>query len=93
MADPAHSTVDLGTASAQVLAANGARSYALIQNLSSVNVFLRLGETAVTNEGIRLGPGGSYEISSHNKNLFHGAVNGLAESGSGNRVSVLEIAH
>ena len=72
------------------LAANHERAYAMFQNDGDVDVYLRLGEAAVVNEGILINAnGGTYEISDRLGNLFTGAVNCIAASGT-NVVLVLE---
>ena len=74
-----------------MLAANGARRWALFINDSAVVVYLKVGANAVANQGIRLNAaGGSFEISEALGNLETGAVNGIAASGSDNTVLVVE---
>lgn len=73
-----------GTSQA-ALVLNHERVYAMFQNDSDLTIYLRLGETAIANEGIRLNAnGGSYEISDRLGNLFDGAVNAIASGGSNN---------
>ena len=86
-----HTTTDLATASAEVLAENTDRKWALFINDSSVAVYLKIGATAVANQGIRFNPaGGSFEMSAALNNPDTRAVNCIAASGSGNTVLVTE---
>ena len=79
----AHTTASMTATSAAVLAANGAREYALIVNDGSVVCYLNLGSTAVANTGIRVNAnGGSYEIGRNWGNLYTGAINGILASGT-----------
>lgn len=79
----AHTTAAMTGTSAAALAANGGRKYALIVNDGSVDCYLKLGATAVANEGIRLNAaGGSYEMSRNLGNLYTGAINGILASGT-----------
>jgi|TARA_R100001530_G_scaffold17438_2_gene15072 hypothetical protein len=72
----------VGTSTGVALAANHERSYALFVNNSDTVIWLRLGEDAVANQGIRLNAtGGSYEMSAQTGNLYGGAVNAIS-SGS-----------
>ncbi len=65
------------------LALNEARMYAMFQNDGDNDVYLRLGEAAIKNEGILINAnGGSYEISDRLGNLFLGAVNCITASGT-----------
>jgi len=66
------------TASGTALAANADRIYAIFVNDSDKVMYLRLGETAVQHEGIRIAAsGGSYEITKDN--LYRGEVNVICE--------------
>lgn len=79
----AHTTASMTGTSAAVLAANGAREYALVVNDGSATCYLNLGSTAVANTGIRINAnGGFYEISRRWGNLYTGAINGIAANGS-----------
>lgn len=79
-----HGTAGIGTASAQVIAANPRRNYLLLQNDGTVDVYLRLGTAAaVLNEGVRLSPGGgSYEMSRGAANIYTGAIQGIVSVGT-----------
>lgn len=59
----ANSAATVGTASAQLLAANTARQYLLVQNIGqSGNIFVTFGAAAATTTtGIKIAPGGFYE--------------------------------
>lgn len=75
---PTHTEAAVATSTTVVIAANPARKYLLLVNDSDAVVYIRLGEAAVLNEGIRLNAaGGSYEMSFKNGDLFTGAVNGI----------------
>ena len=79
----AHTTASMTATSAVVLAANGAREYALIVNDGSVACYLNLGSTAVASEGIRINAnGGNYEMGRNWGNLYTGAINGILASGT-----------
>lgn len=86
-----NSTKSLDTTSAVLLAANSARKYAVIVNSSDVGVWVSLGATAVIGTGAYLAPaGGVFEID--DQNLWQGAVYGIAASGSGKVVGLLELS-
>ena len=81
--NPAHTAPSVPTTSTAVLAANQARTYALIVNDGAVDIYLNLGGTAVANTGIRVNAaGGSYEM--NEDNLFRGLSfqNGYRTPGS-----------
>lgn len=80
---PTHTTASMSASSGTVLAANTNRRYALIINDGTVDVYIKLGATAVANQGIRLNAnGGFYELGPSTGNLFHGAINGITASGT-----------
>lgn len=80
---PASSVVNVGTTSTTLLSSNTSRKYALLVNDSDEDVYIKLGATAVLNQGIRINAnGGSYELSLGNGNLYTGSVNGICLSGS-----------
>lgn len=85
-----HSTASTSTTSAQVLAANERRLYAEIVNASDTGVWLSLGTSAaVVGTGIYLAPNGySYEINT--ENMWRGAVQAIAASGSGKVLGIHE---
>lgn len=86
-----HSNANMGTSSATVVASNSGRKALLIENDSDTIIYLKIGGTAVANEGIRLNAnGGSYEMSLELGNLATDAVNGIVSSGSSKKVLVTE---
>ncbi len=86
----AHTEASIGVATGAVLSANEARVYALFINDSDTTIFLRFGEAAILNEGIRVNAnGGSFEMTQQQGNLYSGAVNGIS-SGASKNLTVLE---
>lgn len=78
----------VGTTSAQLLAADVDRVYAILVNDSDVKVFLGFGEAAVEGQGARMNAeGGVYEVSWYN--LFLGAINGICE-GANKNISIVD---
>lgn len=78
-----HTAATATTSTGEMLAANTSRRYALIQNVGSTPVFLKVGAAAVANQGIMLAAnGGAYEMSAAFGNLATGAVNGITSTGS-----------
>ncbi len=72
----AHTEASVTATTAVALAANESRVYALFVNDSASTMYLRLGEAAIANEGIRLNAnGGSFEMTQQQGNLYTGAVN------------------
>lgn len=66
-----------------VATANEARNYIRFDNHSTINsIFLRLGEAAILNEGIKLFPGGHYEMSVERGNLYVGEIRAIATGAS-----------
>lgn len=79
----AHTTASMTSSSATVLALNDDREYALFVNDGSATVYIKVGATAVANQGIRINAnGGSYEMSRALGNLSDVAVNGITASGT-----------
>jgi len=75
---PTHTAVSIGAATTVVLAANANRLYALLINDSDAIIYIKLGASAVLNQGIRLNAsGGSYEMGEKVGNLYLGAINGI----------------
>lgn len=73
-----HTTVTVGTASAQAVAANASRAYLLLVNDGDEAIYVSLGGAAALNAGIRLNAsGGSYETST-----WRGAVQAICTSGN-----------
>jgi hypothetical protein len=86
-----HTTAAVATATTVVVAANHNRLYLLLTNDSDTTIYLKLGASAVANEGIRLNAaGGSYEMCQASGNLYTGAVNGIHAGASTKVVTVLE---
>lgn len=92
---PTHSTVVVGSTSTEVLAKNQKRKYAILQNVSTEPISLKIDATAVVGSGIILsadsaggatpnGDGGSYEISPTFGNLTWEAINAITTSGTMN---------
>lgn len=80
--------VTVGSSSTAILAANPDRKSATIVNASDEVVYLQLGATAVSGQGIYLAAsGGAFNIDKNN--LFTGAINGICASG-GKVVTVTE---
>lgn len=86
---PTNGTASMGATSAQLLAANESRKYAIIVNASDVAIWLAFGAAAVIGTGVYLAAaGGSYTIDE--ENLWVGVVNGIAASSSGKVVGTVE---
>ncbi len=86
----AHTEATIGVATGAALAANDERVYVLFINDSDTTIYLRLGEAAVLNQGIRVNAnGGSFEMTQQQGNLFDGVVNGIS-SGASKNLLVLE---
>lgn len=79
-----HTAVAVTTASGAALAANGERSYLLLQNISNTDMFIKLGVAAVASEGIKLAAGDAYEMSPRFANLDTRAVNAI-HAGTGSK--------
>lgn len=77
------------TASAQLLAANAARRYLLIQNKDATgNIWVTLdGAAATTVKGVKVAPGGSYELQGYVPN---GAINAIGDIASNTNVVAVE---
>lgn len=75
--------VSVGVMSTLIIAANASRAGAVFVNDSPNVIYLRVGDTAVLNEGIRLNPnGGAYEI--NNTNLSTLVVNAISAVAASN---------
>lgn len=75
---PSHAkiTIATGNTSEAALASNGTRRCALLQNISDTAMYIKIGASAVDQEGIYLAPnGGGYEISAKYGNLSTDAIN------------------
>jgi len=83
-----HIAVNVTTTSAELLAANPDREYAIFINDSDTVIYLAFGEDAVINSGVRINAtGGSYEMARHLGNLNQLVVNAI-HAGSGNKKCV-----
>lgn len=88
---PTHTTLGVTAASQTALAANANRKYALFINDSANNIWLKIGATAVANQGIRLNAvGGSYEMKSSDGSLNTGAVTAISDVAGPSVLTVLE---
>ena len=77
----AHTEVSCTSSSGAALATNSARQSALFINDGTAVIWLRIGETAVANEGIRLNAnGGSYTIADVYGNRDTEAINCITAS-------------
>lgn len=86
-----NTTKSVTTTTQEFLAANESRKYALIVNSSDVGIWVSFGAAAVIGTGVFLAAaGGSYELD--NDNLYLGAINGIAASGSGKVVGIVEFS-
>lgn len=78
-----HTTASMTTSSGAVIATSLSRRYLLVVNDGSVDVYIKLGATAVANQGIRINAnGGSFEMSPAHGNLFYGEINGITATGT-----------
>ncbi len=83
-ASEAFTTATCANSTTEALAANPGRRAALIVNDSTQTVWIKIGEDAVANEGIRLNAnGGSYYIAADAANYDTEAVNCIVASGTG----------
>lgn len=87
---PTHSHIGVTNISQQVLTANPGARYRLLQNDSANTIYLMLGVAALINQGIRLDPGGSYELSGHLGNLWRGTINAIAGVAGPSNLMILE---
>jgi hypothetical protein len=80
---PVHTNPTATNATSAMLAANAARKAALLTNIGSVDVFIKLGAAAVASQGIYLqANGGSFSMSDMLGNLDNAAINGITASGT-----------
>jgi len=88
---PAYTEASVAATTTAVLAANANRVGVTIENHSDVVIFLRIGESAVKDEGHRLNPlGGDFVMSPQRGNLSLAAINGITATGSSKVVLVTE---
>ena len=83
-ASEAFTTATCANTTTEALAANPGRRAALIVNDSTQTIWIKIGEDAVANEGIRLNAnGGSYYIAADAANYSTKVVNCIVASGTG----------
>lgn len=76
------------TASAELVAANPNRSYLLIQNNDATGVvYVNFGAAATAANGVKIPPGGSYEL---NSNIATNAVNAIGSIANNANVVIVE---
>lgn len=77
------------TTSQQAVAANTNRQYLLLVNDSDTIIYVKVGATAVANQGIRLNAGGgNYEMSQGADNVDTAAVNAI-HGGTGTKTLLI----
>jgi len=75
------------TTAAQLVAANTARKYLLIQNKDVTgNIWINFGGTATQANGIKIAPGGSYEL---NSAILTGAISAISDIASNANIVVV----
>lgn len=78
-----HTAVSCATTTTEALAANTSRISALLINDGATVIYMKIGEAAVLNQGIRLNAsGGSYYMTAGDGNLDTEAVNCIVASGT-----------
>lgn len=82
----AQTKVTVGNTTTSVLAANTGRGFLSLVNDSDTVIYLKFGEAAVMNEGIRLNASGGSMVISQRDFLpeFLGSINAIASAGSKN---------
>lgn len=76
-----HTNVDVDNTTTEVAALNTDRKYLRVQNDDAAFiVWLKVAAVAVANEGIRLGPGETFEMRRDMNNLDNRAVNAIASA-------------
>jgi hypothetical protein len=86
---PTFTTVTFSNAGQLVLAANPRRTYAIIQNVSTVDMWMMFGSQGAVNQGVMIPANGySYEIDRNN--LWQGAIYCIHSSGINQSVNVLD---
>ncbi len=79
----AHTQPSATTTSGDMLGANASRKYALLTNIGSVDVYIKINAAAVVSQGILLQAyGGTYEISPANNNFTTAVIRGITASGT-----------
>lgn len=71
-----------------ILAANSNRKYVLISNNTGATIYLKLGATAVVDQGIRIGPNDFYEI--RLINLWTGSISAIKATAVAVNLDVFE---
>ena len=79
------SQVSVGTSSTSILAANSGRISFLVKNISTTEVYVYLGATATTSNGIKLKEGDVIY-----GDCYTGAITGITDSGTAT-VSAIEV--
>jgi len=78
-----HTAVSCATTTTEALAANTSRISALFINDGTAVIYMKIGESAVLNQGIRINAnGGSYYMTYDDGNLDSEAVNCIVASGT-----------
>ncbi len=76
-----HTTASCTNSTGEALASNGGRISALLVNDGTSVIWIKIGEAAIANEGIRLNAsGGSYYITNAEGNLDREAINCITAS-------------
>lgn len=83
-----HTRPSVTNVSSTILASNTSRKSALITNNGGVTVYLKLGATAVVNQGIPLGPNDSYAIGP--SNLWTGSIMAVKATATALAIDVFE---
>ncbi len=90
-ANKVHTVATCAATTTEALDANGERISALFVNDSTQTTWIKIGASAVANQGIRLNAnGGSYFISDPTGVLDRAAVNCITTSGNGGIILVTE---
>lgn len=83
-------SANVGSTSTRMLERNINRFYVALVNDSDEEIYLSLGQTSVSNKGIRLNSGGgSYEINTMNP--YNGYIEAICASG-GKKLCVIEVS-
>jgi hypothetical protein len=83
-----NTTPSVTNVTSSILASNSNRKFAIIFNNSGATVYIKLGAAAVVNQGIRLAPNETFEITAIN--LFTGAVNAIKSTAASINLDVCE---
>jgi hypothetical protein len=85
---PNNAVIAVGNSSTLLIAANVNRKMAYVSNLSGVAIWIRFGDAAVLNRGIRLLNGSYYQIDSNN--FWQGDVYAIKSGGGTLNIDVFE---